>query len=204
MKNTEIIRPIEIFFVGDNPSDINFTMEALVEGKIKNNLQVISDETDMINYLRKMREYPSLIGPDLILLDLRDSSGVDIINNICDLIKGIPVIVITGFGAIKTAEKAIELGMQNYLVKGEFNSISLFRTINYVLRRHYLLAELQEEDVKQEQPKKEISSFNKLMVVSELYLIEHKKHSNEFSNYSDKECSYPLTFFKKNKINIQE
>lgn len=57
--------------------------------------------------------------PDLIFLDMRlpDRSGIDILRELKEFNKEVMVIVLTGYGTVKTAVRAIKLGAYDYLAK---------------------------------------------------------------------------------------
>src|SRR6185503_3055268 len=61
---------IEILLVEDNPGDARLTIEALKEGKVLNNLNVVNDGVEALAYLRRQGTYAQAAKPDLILLDL--------------------------------------------------------------------------------------------------------------------------------------
>ncbi len=85
---------------------------------------------------------------DLVMLDLNlpDSQGIETLFHIRETAADAPVIVMTGLSDEKTALQAIKSGSQDYLVKGEFNSSLLFRTIAYSLERHRLLKKIEEKE----------------------------------------------------------
>lgn len=74
---------------------------------------------------------------DLVLLDLHlpDSDGLKTFTEIHERYPGIPVIVLTGTSDEDTAVKAVQLGAQDYLVKGEMEILQLSRSIKYALER---------------------------------------------------------------------
>ena len=63
-------RPIEILLVEDSPSDAELTVEALREAKIRNNLSIVEDGVQAMQFLRRQGQYANAPRPDLILLDL--------------------------------------------------------------------------------------------------------------------------------------
>jgi two-component system response regulator len=69
-KDTFATRPVEILLVEDNPADVALTGEALQEGKMLNNLHVVNDGVEAMEYLHREGKYQSAPRPDLILLDL--------------------------------------------------------------------------------------------------------------------------------------
>jgi CheY-like chemotaxis protein len=70
MINQTLTRPVEILLVEDNPGDVRLTREALREGKVRNNLNVVADGVKAMAFLRRQGDYAGAPRPDLILLDL--------------------------------------------------------------------------------------------------------------------------------------
>ncbi len=95
----EMGRPIEILLVEDSPSDADLTKEALHEGRVINNLQVVQDGDQASSFLRRQGEFGRAPRPDLILLDLNlpRKDGRDVLAEIKsdDNLKRIPVVVLT-------------------------------------------------------------------------------------------------------------
>jgi chemotaxis family two-component system response regulator Rcp1 len=99
MNDSENAKPINILLVEDNPADIRLTKEVLKEGKIKNNLNVVTDGEQAIFYLKREGEFKNAPTPDIILLDLNlpKKDGREVLTEIkadADL-RLIPVIVLT-------------------------------------------------------------------------------------------------------------
>jgi chemotaxis family two-component system response regulator Rcp1 len=65
----ELLKPIEILLVEDNPGDVRLTKEALKEAKVINNLTVLKDGEEALAYLRRQGPYDKAARPHLILLD---------------------------------------------------------------------------------------------------------------------------------------
>ena len=98
-EQTEELHRIEILLVEDNPGDVRLTQEALKEGKVYNNLNVVSDGVEAMAYLRREGKYVDSVIPDIILLDLNlpKMDGREVLAAIKDdkKIKRIPVVVLT-------------------------------------------------------------------------------------------------------------
>ena len=62
--------PIEILLVEDSPDDADLTMDALREGRVRNNISLVEDGESAMAFLRREGRYASAPRPDLILLDL--------------------------------------------------------------------------------------------------------------------------------------
>jgi chemotaxis family two-component system response regulator Rcp1 len=103
MKENEKIlkwsRPVEILLVDDNPADVTLTQEAFEENKLCNNLSVVNDGVEAMDFLRKNGPYASAPTPDIILLDLNmpKKDGREVLAEIKadDMLKYIPVVIMT-------------------------------------------------------------------------------------------------------------
>ncbi len=92
-------RPVEILLVDDNPADVALTQEAFLENKLFNNLNVVNDGVEAMDYLHKRGQYASVPTPDIIMLDLNlpRKDGREVLAEIKadDGLKHIPVIILT-------------------------------------------------------------------------------------------------------------
>jgi len=68
--NTAYPHPVEILLIEDSPADIALTEEALLESKLHNNLNIVTDGEAAMAFLRREEPYASAPRPDLVLLDL--------------------------------------------------------------------------------------------------------------------------------------
>jgi diguanylate cyclase (GGDEF)-like protein len=75
---------------------------------------------------------------DIVLLDLMlpDSKRLDTFNKFREQYPQIPVVVSTAINSEELGMKAVQLGAQDYLIKGDFNHNVLTRSILYALVRH--------------------------------------------------------------------
>lgn len=92
-------RPIEVLLVEDNPGDVRLTQEAFNEGKVRNNLHVVHDGVEALEFLRQLGNYSSAPTPDLVLLDLNlpKKDGRQVLGEMKSdpLLRRIPVVVLT-------------------------------------------------------------------------------------------------------------
>ena len=63
-------RQIEVLLVEDDPGDVMMTREAFQDYKLHNQLHVVSDGAEAMEFLRQEGEYAGRPRPDLVLLDL--------------------------------------------------------------------------------------------------------------------------------------
>ena len=91
--------PAEILLVEDSEGDIRLTREALRDSKIVNNLHVVMDGVEAMDFLYGRGEYSGAKRPDLIILDLNlpRKDGREVLEEIKsnDDLKLIPVAVLT-------------------------------------------------------------------------------------------------------------
>ena len=115
------IRPVNVLLVEDNPGDVRLTQEAFKEAKIYIKLDVTMDGAEAINFLRKDGEYANAVTPDLILLDLNlpKKDGREVLKEIKtdDLLKRIPVVVLTTSNAEQDIMKSYNLHVNCYINK---------------------------------------------------------------------------------------
>ena len=92
-------RQIEVLLVEDDPGDVMMTREAFQDYKLQNQLHVVSDGAEAMEFLRQEGEYAGRPRPNLVLLDLNlprmDGRQVlEAIKSDPDL-ASIPVVVLT-------------------------------------------------------------------------------------------------------------
>ncbi len=114
-------RPIEILMVEDNPGDVRLTVEALKEGKVRNNLHTVQDGVEALAFLRQQGRYEQTPRPDLILLDLNlpKMNGREVLAEIKEDpdLKRIPVVILTVSKAEEDIIKSYNLHANCYITK---------------------------------------------------------------------------------------
>ena len=121
MTVSRLSEPIEILLIEDNLGDVRLTMEALKEGKVSNNLNVVKDGVEAIAFLRQEDKYADAPQPNLILLDLNlpRKDGREVLAEIKqdpDL-KRIPVVILTTSQAEQDILKTYDLYANCYITK---------------------------------------------------------------------------------------
>jgi len=121
MMSTERGRPIEILLVEDSPTDARLTIEALREGKVRNNVRLVEDGEAAMAVLRREGDEANAPRPDLILLDLNlpGMDGREVLQEIKDDhdLRRIPVVVMTTSRAEKDILEAYDLRANCYVTK---------------------------------------------------------------------------------------
>ncbi|HME55313.1 MAG TPA: response regulator [Candidatus Lokiarchaeia archaeon] len=121
MIDNSMLRPVDILLVEDNPADIRLTREALKENKMANNLSVVVDGIEAMNYLRKKGKYAKATKPDIIFLDLNlpKKDGREVLAELKqdkDL-KRIPIVILTSSQAEEDILKTYNLHANCYITK---------------------------------------------------------------------------------------
>ena len=114
-------RPADFLLVEDNPGDVRLTQEALKNHKVQNNLHVVTDGEEAMDFLRRQGKYKDAPRPDIILLDLNlpRKDGREVLAEIKsdpDL-KTIPVVIITSSEAEQDIVKSYNLNANCYVTK---------------------------------------------------------------------------------------
>jgi two-component system, chemotaxis family, response regulator Rcp1 len=121
MNDENLVQPIEILLVEDNPADVRLTVEALKEEKIYNKINVVQDGVEAMSFLRKEGKYAKAGRPDLILLDLNlpKKDGREVLAEIKgdDRLKTIPVVVLTVSKSEEDILKSYHLHANCYITK---------------------------------------------------------------------------------------
>lgn len=114
-------RPINILLVEDNEPDVVLTQEAFKEAKISNDLFVVADGVEALDFLRRRGQYSDAPRPDLVLLDLnlprKDGRSVlEEIKSDPDL-TSIPVVILTTSSDEKDVLRAYTSHANCYIIK---------------------------------------------------------------------------------------
>lgn len=113
--------PIEILLVEDNPGDVLLTREALEESKVLNNLHVVNDGDEALEFLYQKGKYADAPQPDLILLDLNlpRRDGREVLAEIKEdsRLRVIPIVILTTSTSEEDILNTYELHANCYITK---------------------------------------------------------------------------------------
>jgi len=116
-----MVRPVDILLVEDNPADVRLTREALREGKVRNNLHVMQDGQEALDFLFQNGKYAQAPRPDIILLDLNlpKKDGREVLAEIksSPQLRAIPVTILTISKAEEDILKTYEHHANCYIIK---------------------------------------------------------------------------------------
>lgn len=112
---------IEILLVEDSPDDACLTVDALREGRVRNNVTVLEDGVEAMAFLRRQGAYAAAPRPDLILLDLNlpRKNGREVLAEIKQdpSLRRIPVVIMTSSDDEKDILAAYNLYVNCYVTK---------------------------------------------------------------------------------------
>jgi CheY-like chemotaxis protein len=112
---------VELLLVEDNAADVRLTQEALNAAKVINNLNVVGDGVEAMQFLRRQGEFRDAKRPDVILLDLNlpRKDGREVLREIKDDpdLKTIPVVILSTSQAEQDIVKTYELHANCYITK---------------------------------------------------------------------------------------
>jgi CheY-like chemotaxis protein len=114
-------QPIEVLLVEDDPGDVLLIKEAFEFNKVHNNLHVVSDGEQALEYLRRQGEHAEALRPDLVLLDLNlpRKDGREVLAEVKqdETLRTIPVVVLTTSEAEEDVLKSYQLHANAYVTK---------------------------------------------------------------------------------------
>lgn len=117
-------RPATILLVEDDPGDQELTRRALSDGNLLNDLRIVSDGEEALDYLHRRGKYAdadSSPRPDLILLDLNlpklDGRKVLEQINADPSLRRITVIVLTTSKQEEDILRSYDLGCRSFITK---------------------------------------------------------------------------------------
>ncbi|MGO9386712.1 MAG: response regulator [Methanobacterium sp.] len=99
MKVKNNSKTIEILLIEDNLGDNRLMVEVFKEGEIRNNMHMVTNGVEAMEFLHRENKHSTAVLPDLILLDLNlpKKDGRQVLKEIKEdpQLKYIPVIVLT-------------------------------------------------------------------------------------------------------------
>jgi CheY-like chemotaxis protein len=112
-----------LLLVEDDPGDVELTLTALEEYKLANEVMVVRDGQEALDYLYRRGEFSTRSGgnPAVMLLDLKlpKIDGLEVLQTIRsdERLKLIPVVVLTSSREERDMVRSYQLGVNAYVVK---------------------------------------------------------------------------------------
>lgn len=133
----------KFLIVEDNPGDFFLIEEYLTESFSLFSLKIenAKDFAEAKSFLSDPLQCFNMIFLDLTL---PDKQGEELIKNILQEAKEIPVIILTGYSEIEFSIRSLQLGVADYLSKDELNTTLLYKSVLYNIERKRKKMELEE------------------------------------------------------------
>jgi two-component system response regulator len=114
---------VEILLVEDNPSDVQLTLHALARNKLANQIHVVRDGVEALDFLFSTGPYAQRTqrNPRVVLLDLKLPliDGLEVLRRVKaePRTRTIPVVVLTSSREERDIVESYQLGVNSYIVK---------------------------------------------------------------------------------------
>ena len=112
---------VDILLVEDNPGDVRLTKEAFTEIELDEELYVVNDGEEALDFVHGRGEYDDAPRPDLVLLDLNlpRVDGLEVLDDVKSdpELRSIPVVVLTGSEAEEDILESYDRHTNAYLTK---------------------------------------------------------------------------------------
>ena len=139
-------KTFRVLIVEDNPGDARLIQQMLLEASADKGLP------STIEWIHKQNLRDAIACLEetqvrIVLLDLTlpDSHGTNTFQQMQQAFPLTPIIVLSGIDHEDTAVSALQHGIQEYLVKGRFDTYLLSRAIRYAIERQRLRADLEKQ-----------------------------------------------------------
>jgi chemotaxis family two-component system response regulator Rcp1 len=114
-------RPIEILLIEDNSGDNKLTTDVFMEAAVPNNIHVVTNGVDAMNFLKQEGGFKESVRPNIIFLDLNipKKDGREILKEIKadPELKFIPIIVLTTSESEQDIKNTYEHYANAYITK---------------------------------------------------------------------------------------
>lgn len=117
------MKPKKILLVEDNPNDVELTLSALDEQHLANEVEVVVDGVEALDYLNRRGRYEGRVNGDplVVLLDLKmpRMDGIQVLREMKKdpVLKLLPVVILTTSREETDVVESYKLGVNGYVVK---------------------------------------------------------------------------------------
>ena len=130
---------LPILLVEDNPEHVEFLRRLIATPEFSHfHLETVGSLAEAVEWLKTG-------SIEIILLDLSlpDSDGLETFIRVTEAAPGTALVVLSGINDVSLAIETVQLGAQDYLVKGRVDNHLLLRAMHYAIERKRAQAELQ-------------------------------------------------------------
>lgn len=122
---------VNVLLIEDNEEHVQFLRKLLATSELTT--FELHTASDIARGLERLKD----TGIDLILLDLTlpDSDGLETFIRVIEAAPDLPLVVLSGINDVALAIETVQLGAQDYLVKGHVDNHLLVRSLQYAVER---------------------------------------------------------------------
>ncbi|WP_445747885.1 response regulator [Polaribacter sp.] len=124
--------PINILVIEDNPGDFFLLEEYLSEVSTNINTNHCKNLEHAVSFLQENINEISVIFSDM---NLPDANNMEVVNDLLNFSKSVPVILLSGHKNEKIVEKSKKMGVFDFLLKDELNPTLLKETIEMAIQK---------------------------------------------------------------------
>ncbi|MEO8351015.1 MAG: response regulator [Chthoniobacteraceae bacterium] len=124
--------PVTVLLVEDNQEHIDLLQQLFASTPEMMEFKLVTAGT-LGRALHRLRE--GGIGLTLLDLGLPDSDGIETFIRVLEAAPDLPIVVLSGINDVALAIETVQLGAQDYLVKGHVDNHLLIRSVQYALER---------------------------------------------------------------------
>jgi diguanylate cyclase (GGDEF)-like protein len=135
---------VNVLLVEDNPGDTRLIREMLAGPAYFGNTYHLSHVDNLASALQTCQDHADAHELDVVLLDLNlpDSTGLQALQSLNEMIPQIPIIILTGLNDAELTAQSVQQGAQDYITKEECSSQLLTRVIHYAMERKRIETQL--------------------------------------------------------------
>jgi PAS domain S-box-containing protein len=136
--------PLRLLIVEDDVIDRKLLQRLLGQSSL--GACEVANADRLVGALKLLQDHPY----DIILLDLGlpDSQGIDSVVRLQACAPQTPIIVLSGLDDAEVATQAVQIGAQDYLIKGQVDANLLMRAVRYALERKKAERQLQAAELR--------------------------------------------------------
>lgn len=142
MNRSQIPSALSVLLVEDSPFDSRLLIEALRPATLSGEVVVQTVKRLSLAIAELQRVSFSCV---LLDLGLPDGQGVDNVRALREIDSSAAIVVLTGLDDERSATQALQLGAQDYLLKGEIDGERLLKLIRRAVQRNRQTVELEQQ-----------------------------------------------------------
>jgi len=132
IQQSQVFQVINILYVEDNTGDVAFLVNEILP-----NIQDPTFDIDIATSIADAKKKYFEKSYDIILLDMNlpNGRGLATVEKVTEFVTSTPIVIMSDLDDETLARRSVKRGVQDYMIKGEFNSRGFKRAIVHALYR---------------------------------------------------------------------